>query len=81
MTVPGVSLSVTDHNGLEAVNCEAESGTALAGFQVPSEAMLPAILMFCPTTVVTSSLKVIATLVGQVPDGVVVLGGEVTVFR
>lgn len=69
--VPAGKLNVTDHSGLLAVYCEAESAMALAGDQLPRVVMLPTIWIVCPTVVVTSSLKVTATDVGEVQAVVV----------
>ena len=70
ITVPAAKLIVTSHNGLLVVYCDAESAIALAGAQLPSAAIEPAILMVWPTTVSTSSSKVTATEVAVVQEAV-----------
>jgi hypothetical protein len=42
--VPGASLTVPDHKGLLEEYCEALRATALSGFQLPREEMLPVLL-------------------------------------
>ena len=91
--VPGAMFKVTLHRGLLAVYPLAERAMALAVFQLPSAAMDPTTLIVVPDVVVTSSLKVTATVpalghvgqtshavgVGQVPSDVVVPVGVVVV--
>lgn len=88
--VPAGKLIVVVHSGFEAVYCAAESGGALAVFQLPSCAMEPAIFTVCPTTVVVLELNVTATVaagvaqlvavvveLGTVDEMLVVVGGVV----
>jgi hypothetical protein len=48
MTVPGARFSVTNQRGLAVVYLEAESVTALLGFQLPSAAIEPEIFIVWP---------------------------------
>jgi len=78
--VPAGKSTVTNHNGLLEVHCEALSAMPLAGAQVPSWLMLPTKNTFSPKVVVANSSKVTATLVGLAPPVVVVVPvGAVTV--
>lgn len=63
---PGSIFRVIFHTGLLEVYCEAERAGALATFQLPSCAVLPAILIVSPGTVTTRSVNEIETAVGQV---------------
>ena len=72
-TKPGAKFNVTYHNGFEVVYFDAESVTALVPAQLPSCALFPTILIVCPFVVVTTSLKVTATEVGQDPEALVVV--------
>lgn len=76
---PGVILRVMFQTGLLEVYCEAESAGALAAFQLPSCAVLPAILIVSPGTVTTRSVKETETAVGQAVP--IVLRIEVDVVR
>jgi hypothetical protein len=62
---PGVIFKVMFHTGLLEVYCEAESAGALEGFQLPSCALLPTILIVSPGTVTTRSVNETETVVGQ----------------
>jgi len=66
-------FKVRSQDGFAAVYCDADRATALADAQLPSCALLPTILMVSPIDVVTTSLKVTATDVGQDSEAVVVV--------
>ena len=61
---PAGRATVTNHNGFEEVYLDAERAMALPGAQLPSAGMFPTILIVWPAFVVTTSLKVTATVVG-----------------
>jgi hypothetical protein len=62
---PGVIFKVMFHTGLLEVYCEAESAGAFEICQLPSCAVLPAILIVSPGTVTTRSVNETETAVGQ----------------
>jgi hypothetical protein len=62
---PGVIFIVILQIGLLLVYCEAESAGAFAAFQLPSWAVLPAILIVSPREVTTRSVKETDTTVGH----------------
>jgi len=70
-TKPGTKFKVTYHTGFAVVYFDADRATALADAQLPSCALFPTIFIVWPTDVVTTSLKVTATDVGQDPEAVV----------
>ena len=63
--VPGARFTVYVHNGLALVYPDAESAGAELGSQLPNCEIEPATLIVCPTTVVTLSENVTATLVAS----------------
>ena len=72
--MPAGKLIVTNQSGLLVVNCDADMAMALVVSQLLSCEMEPVILIVSPQAVVTSSLKVTATVDGHVVDeGVVVV--------
>lgn len=77
--VPAGRFTETLHRGLLVVYPLAESAIALAVFQLPSCEMDPTILMVWPYTVVTTSLKVTATVAAIAQEVEEVAGGVVAV--
>lgn len=79
--VPAASEIVDDQVGLASVYFAAESAGAEEVDQLPNSEIEPAILMVWPTTVLTFSLKVTATLATDVEqDPVALVAADVATF-